>query len=63
LLQDQARALNKFVAKPGEETLADFEKARKAALAALEKLADDEKNENKVGEKVSEKKDGNKETK
>lgn len=56
LLQDQARALDKFVAKPGEGTANAFEKARKAALTALDKLAGDDKEEEKKDEEDAEEK-------
>lgn len=45
LLQEEARALTKFVAKKGEARATAFEKARKAAEEAIEKLAGDDKSD------------------
>jgi hypothetical protein len=45
LLQDEARALDKYVVKKGEPEAKAFEKARKAALKALGKLTGEDKKE------------------
>jgi cob(I)alamin adenosyltransferase len=45
LLQDEARALDKFVIKKGESEAKAFEKARKAALKALGKLTGEDKDD------------------
>lgn len=53
LLQNEARALDKFVIKKGEADAKSFEKARKAALKALGKLTgeDNDEDEEKEEEK------------
>ncbi|MBS0266559.1 MAG: hypothetical protein JSS02_31805 [Planctomycetes bacterium] len=48
-LKRQARALSKYVAKPDEATLKDYEQARTSALAALEKLTGENQDE-KLGD-------------
>lgn len=53
LLKVQARSLNKYVVKPDEGTLKNFEKARQSALAALDKLTGDS-NDEKLADKESE---------
>jgi hypothetical protein len=51
LLQDEARGLDKFVIKRGDSELKGFDKARKAALKALNKLSGEDKDEEEKEEK------------
>jgi cob(I)alamin adenosyltransferase len=50
LLQDEARALDKFVIKKGESEAKAFEKARQAAVKALGKLTGEDKDEDEEKE-------------